>query len=377
MTRRWRFGAFGLVIAVVAVVAASPASAAPPVHAKSVQGVKIPERSRKQIPLIRAADVIRAEVDRGDYPGYAGIELQDAQVAVWWKGEVPEPVSLAIGKARAIAPVRIGKAVHSLRELKAAGVSIQAALAAQQPDIKYAVDGSRVVVAVHDRAGAARQMPRVDVPVQVVDQGQKEDVTREADWAPWSGGARINNFNAGSMCTSGFPVTDGRNRFLLTAGHCGNLYNAVMSGGGTYLGVFWKKSTQHDVALIYPPAGVDPTIYVAGPADNWVVHVDGWDYAYPGEYLCQSGATTAYVTGGMVCDLQVEGFTSDGAAWALQIHGQPAARPGDSGGPVFAWSARGGAIAVGINAWICCGGDILGFAPFSAAHSEFGIWIAQ
>jgi streptogrisin D len=191
MTRRWRLGAFGLVIAVVAVVAVSPASAVPPAHEKSTQAVKIPERYRKQIPLIQAADVIRAEIDRGDYPGYAGIELQDAQVAVWWKGAVPEPVGRAIDNARSIALVRVGAAAHSLRELKAAGVSIQAVLTAEQPDIEYAVDGSRIIVDVHDRAAASRQMPQVDVPVEIVDRGTKHLTSRNADWAPWSGGARI------------------------------------------------------------------------------------------------------------------------------------------------------------------------------------------
>jgi streptogrisin D len=391
MTSIRRFGAaLGVAMATVAVVAVLPASAAQatPEQAtsrKPTQTVEVPERYRKQMPVTQAAIAIRAEIERGDYPGYAGIELEDDQVAVWWKDKVPEQVMQAIDKARSIAPVRVGAARHSLRELQAAGASIRATLAAeQQPRIKYAVDGSRVTVGVRDKAGL-HPIPPVAVPVEVVEQSPKEFTSRRDDWAPWSGGADMLNSRTGGRCTTGFPVTNGTNRFLLTAGHCGNPFDGVVSGAGKYIGLFWFKNAQHDLAMVFPPDGVDPTIYIGGVDSNAVVHVDGWDWVFPGEYLCQSGGSSARAIGGPVCNLRVERFNTDpgDAVEARQIYGQVAVRPGDSGGPVYTGSASGGVIAKGINSYCYLDvylrdcGSVFGFQDFGTAQRDYGIWIAQ
>lgn len=63
-------------------------------------------------------------------------------------------------QARLIAPVRIGAAVHSLKDLRQAGAAIRAALKSPdgtKPRVKYAVDGSHITIAVQDTTGLEAQ----------------------------------------------------------------------------------------------------------------------------------------------------------------------------------------------------------------------------
>lgn len=374
--------ALGLTMAMATVVAAPPASAAPSTPDRPTQTVRFPEESLKQIPLVQAASAIRAEIERGNYPGYAGIELEDAQVAVWWKGKLPARINQVINKARSTAPVRVGAAAYSLRELRAAGAKVRTALGTEQPRIKYAVDGSRVVVDRGARAGFARTtaaLPQVGVPVEVVDNGPKMLTTRRDDWAPWIGGADLINGNA--RCTSGFPVRNAANeRFLLTAGHCGSNGNTIRDGVGEFIGTFTADNDTHDLGLVATPGGVDDEMYIGGVDSNAVTAVIGWDWTFAGEYLCQSGGSSARDIGGPVCNLRVEKFNTDAgdAVEARQVDGAVAVRGGDSGGPVYAPAANGGVIAKGINCYTYVGNNtILGFQDFGTATRDYGIWIAQ
>jgi streptogrisin D len=383
MTRIRRLGAaaLGIAMAVTIVVPATPAGAAPSTPDAAIEASKIPENYRKQIPLSTAAGVIMKVLQQGEYPGYAGIELADGHVALWWKGALPARVRTAVAAARAVAPVRVGAAAHSLPELRAAGAELRNALAAQRPRIKYAVDGSRVVVGMDLATGFSKQaVPDVGVPVEFVDQGRKVETSRVDDWAPWRGGADILNYAQSSRCTSGFPVRNGANqRFLLTAGHCGSNGNEIRDGRGEYLGNFTADNDTHDLGLVATPGGAVNQMYVGNLDSNAVMTVEGWDWVWPGEYLCQSGGTSARVVGGPVCNLRVEKFNTDpgDAVEARQVNGQVAVRGGDSGGPVYSFSSSGNAIAKGINCYTYIGAEhILGFQDFGTATRDYGIWIA-
>jgi hypothetical protein len=380
MTRSRRLGAaVSIAILTGTVLASAPAAAAPPTSDQRSVTFRFPENARRQIPLVQAAGAIRKEIERRGYAGYAGIELEDDQVAVWWKGKLPTAVAQAIGAARSIAPVRVGAAKHSLRELRAAGAELRSAYAAAQPRIKYAVDGSRVVVATNERAGITRQQPDVGVPVEIVGQGTKLLTSRRDDWAPWKSGA--DQINGNSRCTTGFPVRNGNNeRFMLTAGHCGSNGNQIRDGAGEFMGTFTADNDGHDIALISTPGNVDNVMYVGGLDSNAVTTVVGWDWVFPGEYLCQSGGSSARDTGGPVCGLRVEKFNTDSgdAVEARQVDGRPAVRGGDSGGPVYGPAANGGVVAKGINNYTYVGNNtILGFQDFGTATRDYGIWIVE
>ncbi|MGW4945605.1 trypsin-like serine protease [Actinoplanes sp. NPDC004185] len=374
MTRSKRLGA-----AVSVAVLAATVLAAAPATASSPTAFPFPENARRQIPLVQAAGAIRQEIERNAYPGYAGIELQDKQVVVWWKGTPPTRIRQTIATSRSIAPVRIGVAEHSLQELRAAGARLRSAYAAQQPRIKYAVDGSKVVVATSVRTGATRLAPEVGVPVEVVDQGAKVLTSRRDDWAPWKSGA--DQINGNSRCTTGFPVRNGNNeRFILTAGHCGSNGNQIRDGAGEFIGTFTADNDGHDIALISTPGNVDNVMYVGGLDSNAVATVAGWDWTFPGEYLCQSGGSSARDIGGPVCGLRVEKYNTDpgDAVEARQVDGQPAVRGGDSGGPVYGPGANGTVIAKGINNYTYVGNNtILGFQDFGTATRDYGIWIVE
>ncbi|WP_212993172.1 trypsin-like serine protease [Actinoplanes auranticolor] len=338
-----------------------------------------PEHARKQIPLVQAASAVRKEIERRGPAGYAGIELEDEHVTVWWKGKLPAEMERTIAAARKIAPVHVGTAKHSLRELRTAGAELRSAYAAAKPRIKYAVDGSRIVVATSGRSGITRQLPNVGVAVEIVDQGTKLLTSRRDDWAPWKSGA--DQINGNSRCTTGFPVRNGNNeRFILTAGHCGSNGNQIRDGVGEFMGTFTADNDGHDIALISTPGNVDNVMYVGGLDSNVVTTVVGWDWTFPGEYLCQSGGSSARDTGGPVCGLRVEKFNTDSgdAVEARQVDGRPAVRGGDSGGPVYGPAANGGVVAKGINNYTYVGNNtILGFQDFGTATRDYGIWIVE
>lgn len=379
-----KFGAAIGIAAIAAALTGAPAASATKSDGRRTTNAVIPELSRLQMPLTKAARVIRAEVERGQSDGYAGIELEDHGVAVWWKGEPPQRVKRAVSQARLVAPVQIHAAAYSLKDLQRAGATIRTAWKSQggiKPRIKYAVDGSHLTVAVQDsNAFAAQSLPDVEIPIEIVYSGKKVLATRYDDWAPWSGGADLINGSLGARCTGAFGVRNSANaRYILTAGHCGRNGDGITDGAGEWIGTFSNDRDDHDIALV-STWSVDPSIYVGGVDSNAITYVEGWDWVYPGEYLCQSGGTSARVIGGPVCDLRVERFNTDpgDAVEARQIYGQTAVRGGDSGGPVYSFSQSGNVIAKGVNNYTYIGNDtILGFQDFGTATRDYGIWIAQ
>jgi streptogrisin D len=368
--------ALGMAVAVI--ITGTPAAAEPAAPSAAPQRFEFPAEARRQIPLVQAAATIRRALDQGANPGYAGIELQDDRVVLWWKGAVPAPVRRAVEAARRTAPVQISTATHSLRELRAAGARLRTSLAAQKPRVKYAVDGSRVVVDIEGTGFTTARVPEVGVPVEVVDQGAKVLTSRRDDWPQWKGGA--DQINGNSRCTTGFPVRNSSAEFILTAGHCGSNGDQIRDGVGEFMGTFTADNDGHDIALVHTPSGADNLMYVGGLDSNVVTTVEGWDWVFPGEYLCQSGGSSARDTGGPVCGLRVEKFNTDSgdAVEARQVDGRPAVRGGDSGGPVFGPSASGNVIAKGINNYTYVGNNtILGFQDFGTATRDYGIWITD
>src|SRR5829696_1564887 len=94
MTSIRRLGAalLGLSVTVTLVTTTSPAVAQPSSSDLRVLQAAIPGLMRRQIPLAKAAGVIKTELERRAYAGFAGIALEDDHVALWWKGALPERV---------------------------------------------------------------------------------------------------------------------------------------------------------------------------------------------------------------------------------------------------------------------------------------------
>ncbi|WP_225987009.1 S1 family peptidase [Streptomyces spectabilis] len=340
----------------------------------------------EQRPLVAAADVIRWAQERGRYDGFTGIALERNRVALYWKGELPAPVRTALAKARGKAHVRVVAAPYSLKELKSASARLQERLRADPSlghTVKIPADGSGLVVAADPGRGAAASAERraaalkedLGVPVRTVREGRMKERGRDNDSFPWSGGALLKN-NGNPNCTSGFGVRNGSGaQYVLTAAHCGQAGDRYTNGADQYVGTPGPRHQPHDVMLI-PTSDVDNFMYTGGRGgDERGVRVEGWDWVYTGEYLCQSGVTSAGVTGGPVCNLKVKFFYNDSEdlVEAEQMNGQEAARGGDSGGPVYAAAAGGGAIAKGTVTRSL--GSGLGFQDFGTAWRDFGVWI--
>ncbi len=365
---------FAVVLAASLTMAGGPATAEP-VSADSVSADSVStQRMLAQRPLVAAAEVLRSEVD--GHPGFAGIVLEDHDVVLWWKDSVPTAVDRAVRRAERHAPVRVSQAAHSLEELTKAAERIeawrQATPGAGIHGIKNPGDGSGLVLAAYPGTAIARISS--DVPVTVVHEEPMTPTSRKNDSPPWRGGAGTWNQTAGTICTSGFGVRNAANaRFVLSAEHCGQSGHRIADRAGEFIGTVGATRDDHDISII-PTSNTTNQMYVGGGDSNTVVPVTGWGHVFVGQYLCQSGVTSAEATGGPVCDLRVIFFWQDAEdlVEAEQTQGQPAARGGDSGGSVYS-AGSGGVVANGTVTRAA--GARLGFQDFATANRDFGIYI--
>jgi streptogrisin D len=332
------------------------------------------QRMATQRPLVAAASVVRWELERHAYAGSAGIVLEDDAVALWWKGEVPAAMRRVLDRAARTAPIRVRTADHSVAELRGAAGRLRAAWPggdAAIEAIKLRPDGSGLVVSV---PAAARPVavPSVGVPVDVASEAPLRPVSRDDDFAPWKGGATIVNRDQGTACTSGFGVRNGSASYILTAGHCGQSGQHFTDARGEAIGTIGPRNQDHDVELV-PTSSVDGYVYIGTPTDGTVALVQGWDWTFVGEYLCQSGVSSSRDLGRPVCNLKVLFFYSDreDLVEAEQTEGQPAARPGDSGGPIYSVAANGKIVAKGTTTRTA--GARLGFQDYGTAWRDFGV----
>jgi hypothetical protein len=333
------------------------------------------QRIERQRPLVAAASAVRWEVEKRNHPGYAGIVLGESDVALWWKGALPAAMRQAVARASTSAPVRVHAAAHSMAELRAAAARLRASWPGggdRVQAIKLKTDGSGLIVSV-PQATALRgtAVPKVGVPVTVAGEAALEQVSRDDDWAPWKGGATIVNTNQGTACTSGFGVRNGSASYLLTAAHCGQAGHRFQDARGEFIGTVGPRNQDHDVELV-PTASVDGYVYVGNPNDNLVALVEGWGWTFVGEYLCQSGVSSSRELGRPVCNLKVLYYYADreDLVEAEQTEGQTAARPGDSGGPIYSVSATGKLVAKGTTTRVS--GARIGFQDYGTAWRDFG-----
>lgn len=362
-----------------AVLAVGAFVAAPGAHAEESRVVDL---SLAQRPLVEAAEQVQAVVDRGADRGFAGIVLGDKQVTLWWKGEVPAPVEAAVARVSRDVPVRVAAAAHSHAEIAAAAREVRAWLDANPGTgihgVKSRGDGSGLVLVAHPgpatrSAAVAALRDAAGVPLTVLEEEPMTDVSRQDDSPPWWGGARTWNQTASTLCTSGFGVRDNANRrYILTAEHCGQVGSRIADAKGEFIGTTSAGHDDHDIGLI--PTNSDNFMYVGGGDSNTGVRVTGWGHVFTGQYLCQSGVTSAEQTGGPVCNLKVIFFWQDSEdlVEAEQTEGLTSARPGDSGGSVYS-NASGGVVANGTVTR--AGGARIGFQDFATANRDFGVTI--
>jgi hypothetical protein len=360
----------------VAALCAAPASAAPAlVDARSLLAPADLQRMEQQRPLVAAASSVRWELERHAYAGYAGISLEESAVALWWKGVLPAAMRRVVARASRSAPVLVRPAGYSMAELRAAAGRLRAGWpgggdAVQA--IKLKPDGSGLIVSVPRAASSLRaSVPDVGVPVDFLVETALEPTSRDDDWAPWKGGATIVNPDQGAACTSGFGVRNGSASYILTAAHCGQAGQRFTDARGEFIGTIGPRNQDHDVELV-PTSSVDGYVYVGTPTDSVAAPVEGWGWTFVGELLCQSGVTSSRELGRPVCNLKVLFYYADkeDLVEAEQTEGQTAARPGDSGGPLYSVAASGKLVAKGTTTRTA--GARIGFQDYGTAWRDFG-----
>jgi hypothetical protein len=168
--------------------------------------------------------------------------------------------------------------------------------------------------------------------------GAEISLTRQADYAPFWGGARLINAGGGG-CTSGFGVYHAvtGTRYIVTAAHCGSGFTTPTGNvvGNTAWNGFGYKI---DAQLV--STGVGGRIYdgVWNDSSGYNKPVSGYAQTVVGQWVCTSGSYS-----GAVCGIRVSNrgytHTSDGhvvvSDEAEQVNHSDAAGNGDSGGPVF------------------------------------------
>jgi hypothetical protein len=348
-------------------------------------------KMRAQEPLKQAADIISeaAEQDaKGNgSSGFTSVELGDGAVVVHWKGALPKAVKDAVERARGKARVDVQPADHSGAQLKAAARRLQDDLQ-KHTDKAFAIsvptDGSGIDVQTEgDVARVKPDAANAGVPVHVARGEVAREHSRLSDTPPYWGGARIINPETNSSCTSGFAVTDGWTRYILTAGHCGRPGGRILNGDRSReIGRVSAEDVGFDIMLI--PASVDGRMYDGGVGVNeFSKRVSGFAPAYPGEWLCVSGSYTGAVCGVQAtsnfwysyCTTDMYGRSE--CRWdlveAYQRGGQRAVQHGDSGGPVFALSGNYDVLATGtITGGNSSGTQVL-FQDFKTARERFNI----
>ena len=184
------------------------------------------QRMVEQRPLVAAASLIAQEIDRAGWHGYGSLVIEDHGVALYWKGEPPDGMDALLGRARALAPVRVADAAYTEKELRAAARVLRERLGADAPfhAIKLEPDASGLILGTapdqqNAVAGVRRILPEAGVPTRVVVERAPTPIARHDDRAPWSGGATIWNQSEGALCTAGFGVKKGSNVYILTAAH--------------------------------------------------------------------------------------------------------------------------------------------------------------
>lgn len=370
--RDWRQPGRILAVLAAIIVTISVTSDAAPADPKPtpepLSYISASDRARMdaQQPLTRAASLIQWSVERGNATGCAGIGLGTDEVVVWWKGAPPPAVAQAIAEARRRTPVRVAAVAHSRAELEAAAKGIGHYLRANPRSpyhsVDIAYDGSGLVINT-DPSPTRPAAPPADmrvpagIPVSVVEKERAQLTGRLDDFAPYWGGGRIQNNDNGASCTAGFPVTAAGGRYMLTAGHCGRPGGGWNNGDDTrFFGTGAYENVAHDVLLI--SASVAGRIWDGGVGSGeFTKGVAGWDWVFPGEWLCTSGSITGALCNHVVSNTFTHAFCGTDAygyvecyndlILANQFHGLTASRPGDSGGPVFGLSGSDRVIAKG------------------------------
>ncbi|MBT2392679.1 S1 family peptidase [Streptomyces sp. ISL-1] len=286
-----------------------------------------------------------------------------------------------------------GRPVVAVTDAEAADEVRQAG--AQAKVVRYSMDRLR------SATEALREAPRVAGTAWAVDYASnrvmvRADSTVSADdWSRMSGVAegiggfvhmertegafttRVNGgvpvFSGDGRCSAGFNVTDGRNNFTLTAGHCGPVGTTwFRDGGGAELVGTTTEATfpGADFSLVRYENGerLDAT-NIVGIGNGRGVRIIGVADPVVGQRVFRSGSTTGFRSG-KVTALNTTVNYPEGTVTGL-IETTVCAESGDSGGPLFSEGLALGVTSGGNGD--CDSGGTTFFQPATKALEALGV----
>jgi len=317
-------------------------------------------------------------LDAGSFGRQLESTLGGAYAGFWMDGAtrrvaITDAAEAADARAQGVQPTLVK---YSLRQLNGVASRIDSAAASAPASVaSWGVDVQRnavVVSVVGDDPSAlafARRFESGDGSV-VVDQ------VAEAPRLLWSiiGGQAIRNSVA--RCSAGFNARSASARYVLTAGHCGEL-GGTWSGAGGVIGpvaAFNFPGDDFAAIQITSSAAVQTALvdrYSAG-AD---VTVAGSAAAAVGSSVCRSGSTTGWHCGTIQATNQTVNYGGGDIVRGL-TRTNVCAEPGDSGG---AYVSPNGATRVQAQGFTsggsgnCRSGGTTFFQPVNEALSRYGL----
>ncbi|GII86972.1 serine protease [Sphaerisporangium siamense] len=333
----------------------------------------------------KAAKIIRTAVENGANSGYGNIVVTDDAVQLFWKGALPASISSALTDARESVTVEVLPADYSLAELESQAEiiaqDIRSDLTGPVIGVQLAPDSSGLILRIRKDANPGQLgVPSVNVPYTTQESEVPTLTSRQVDTAPYSGGIVLTNQDPGVQysCSSGFGVTKNNVKYLLTAGHCGQV-GSQFRNSTTTVGSATQKHSSHDLLLV--SANAAGTIYDGPVTTTAKKGVVGWDYVYSGDIVKSSGATSGtvprlWVTGNVyalvVNDVYGNSVVITNQIETVQLDGLTPAAGGDSGAPIFVdYGTTGKVVAKGSASAVS--GTSLFFQPFSSAVVDFGV----
>lgn len=222
--------------------------------------------------------------------------------------------------------------------------------------LQYSLKTSKFVLQIPEDANQAVYEAALPVLAKATVTFTRGPMTADIDalYAGWW-------YTAGVYCTAGWPI---RNSFgqesFLTAGHCGPPFEIYFSwrNGPRLTPASARSNTDNgwqtlDYAMY--PLGTHTTtraIYIQNDSQylGYTNTVPGvvttyYEITFPrqpvnGQYVCKNGGTTG-ITCGTIIDKNFSDDTVKNLVKVSQSAQPHIAEGGDSGGPVFAWSADG------------------------------------
>ncbi|QGV76929.1 S1 family peptidase [Streptomyces ficellus] len=301
--------------------------------------------------------------------------LGTSRTAGSWIGADGRPVVAVTDDATAAEVRRAGARAevkrHSMRELDSARKTL--AQAPRVPGTAWVTDYASNEVKVYaDRTVSAADWSRMTDVAERAGDFVRMQRTDGAFTTRVNGAVPI--FNGTGRCSVGFNVTDGRDNFMLTAGHCGPVgtpwFRNTQAGSGQLGTTIARNFPGKDFSLVrYDDRGAFDGSNAVDIGQGKTVPVIGAADPVVGQQVFRSGSTTG-LRSGRVTALDATVNYREGTVTGL-IATTVCAEPGDSGGPLLAEGLALGVTSGGNGD--CSEGGMTFFQPVTSALTALGV----